>query len=150
MENNFDEVRDRASRLMGEHKIAVFTGETELLTILKEYKDKPITNSEYENKTLDCIERYLLAKEKMILTEKDNMFLETLAKELREQGIRKTDASNPPLFRITNSIGEDMYYLTRSALKSYAKNSNNITTIEIPSSNSIELAELLEIIKRNF
>ena len=31
MENNFDEVRDRASRLMGEHKIAVFTGETESL-----------------------------------------------------------------------------------------------------------------------
>lgn len=44
-----------------------------------------------------------------------------------------------------------MYYLTRAALKNYTQNSNNDTsTIEIPSSNSIELAELLEIVKRNF
>ena len=150
MENNIDVIRDRANRLMGEHKIAVFANETEILTLLKEYKDKEIINIEYENKILDCIEQYLSVKEKMILADKDNLFLKRLAKELREQEIRKTDDSNPPLFKITNSIGEDMYYLTRSALKNYTQNSNNNTTIEIPSSNSIELAELLEIVKRNF
>lgn len=150
MKNNIDDIRERANKLMGEHRIAVFTDETEIVMLLKEYKDKEITNVEYENKTLDFIERYLSAKEKMILAEKDEGFLKTLAKELREQEIRKTDASNPPLFKITNSIGEDMYYLTRAALKKYTNSSKNNKTIEIPSSNSIELAELLEIVKRNF
>ena len=150
MKNNIDDIRERANKLMGEHRIAVFTDETEIVMLLKKYKDKEITNVEYENKTLDCIERYLSAKEKMILAEKDEGFLKTLAKELREQEIRKTDASNPPLFKITNSIGEDMYYLTRAALKKYTNSSKNNKTIEIPSSNSIELAELLEIVKRNF
>ena len=75
MKNNIDDIRERANKLMGEHRIAVFTDETEIVMLLKEYKDKEITNVEYENKTLDFIERYLSAKEKMILAEKDEGFL---------------------------------------------------------------------------
>lgn len=150
MENKIDAIRERATNLLGNYSIAVFTDEVEILKILNELKEKEIIEVEHENKTLDYIERYLSAKEKMLISEKDLDFLKKLAKELREQEVRKTDSSNPPLFKITNSIGEDMYYLTRTALKEYTNNSKNDKTIEIPSSNSIELAELIEIIKRNF
>lgn len=150
MENKIDAIRERATNLLGNYSIAIFTDEVEILKILNELKEKEIIEVEHENKTLDYIERYLSAKEKMLISEKDLDFLKKLAKELREQEVRKTDSSNPPLFKITNSIGEDMYYLTRTALKEYTNNSKNDKTIEIPSSNSIELAELIEIIKRNF
>ena len=78
-------------------------------------------------------------------------FLKQLANDLRNQETRRTDISDPPLFVITNSNEEDTYFITRNStikFKEYNPNYKNI--IEIPSSNSPELAKLLEIIKRNF
>ena len=97
----------------------------------------------------------MFIKEKEVLKEKDFEFLSKLATTLREQSVRKTDSSNPPLFVTKDSSDKDVFFITRNALNEYletmGKNPKSLgTVIEIPSSNSMELARLIEVIKRNY
>ena len=151
MEFKVDEIRKRAKEILGDNKIKILEDEKDTIETLQKIANTDETNLKYEMKTLEDIEEYLKYKEKRVFAQIDTQILKNLAKELREQEIRLTDSSNPPLFMIKNSLDENIYFLTRESLKRYREhNKNSGKTIEIPSSNSQELASLLDIIKRNF
>lgn len=153
MEEKVQIVKERADKLIGNKKITTLIDEAELIKKLNEISQSvDETNYLAYSKTLDAIDGYLEEKEKLETQKKDNEFLKNLAKELREQQVRITDNSNPPLFVVENELGEDIYFVTRNALDKYCKCNFNgkKKVIEIPSNRSIELTELLEIVKRNF
>lgn len=152
MEERIANLKKRAENMMADTRITVLKDEKEILEKLNEITKTEGNNVQIDEKTLDCFERYLDAKEKMQLAENDVEYLKHLAKGLKEQEIRKSDACNPAMFKITNNEGNEMLFLTRNALKEYSEvnSEDKYKVIEIPSSNSEELAMLLDIVKRNF
>ena len=150
-----EDIKKRAEELLKRHSIETLTDEKRIIETLINFDDVDEKNIEYASKTLDILEKYLLIKEKEVLKEKDFEFLSELATKLREQSVRKTDSSNPPLFITKDSSDNDVFFITRNALIEYletiGKDPKSLgTIIEIPSSNSMELARLMEIIKRNY
>ena len=88
----------------------------------------------------------------MQIAENDEEFLRNLSKELKQQEVRSTDIAVPPLFMIKNVVGNNVFFLTRKAVKNYLSISSKTEKkiIEVPSSDSLEISQLLDIIKRNF
>lgn len=153
MKDEIEKVKNRADSIIGNKKIVTLINEADLITKINDIANNvDETNYYIYDKTLDAIENYLIEKEKLE-TQKENMtFLKNLAKELREQQVRITDQSNPPLFVISTELGNDIYFLTRKALEDYSNFNikDNKKVVEIPSNRSVELSKLLDIIKRNF
>lgn len=153
MQKEIEKVKSRADKMIGDKKITTLIDEAELIRKLNEISQNVNeTNYTIYDKTLDAIEGYLVEKEKLETKKKDTEFLSNLARNLREQQVRNTDVSNPPLFVVSNELGENIFFLTRQALENYSKFNlkNSKKVVEIPSNRSIELSDLLEIIKRNF
>lgn len=153
MKDEIEKVKNRADSIIGNKKIVTLINEADLITKINDIANNvDETNYYIYDKTLDAIENYLIEKEKLETQKEDMTFLKNLAKELREQQVRITDQSNPPLFVISTELGNDIYFLTRKALEDYS-NFNikyNKKVVEIPSNRSVELSKLLDIIKRNF
>lgn len=153
MKDEIEKVKNRADKMIGNKKIVTLINEADLITKINDISNNvDETNYYIYDKTLDAIENYLIEKEKLETQKEDTTFLRNLAKELREQQVRITDQSNPPLFVISTELGNDIYFLTRKALEDYSKFNikNNKKVVEIPSNISVELSKLLDIIKRNF
>lgn len=153
MKDEIEKVKNRADKMIGNKKIVTLINEADLITNINDISNNvDETNYYIYDKTLDAIENYLIEKEKLETQKEDTTFLRNLAKELREQQVRITDQSNPPLFVISTELGNDIYFLTRKALEDYSKFNikNNKKVVEIPSNRSVELSKLLDIIKRNF
>lgn len=153
MKDEIEKVKNRADSIIGNKKIVTLINEADLITKINDIANNvDETNYYIYDKTLDAIENYLIEKEKLETQKEDMTFLKNLAKELREQQVRITDQSNPPLFVISTELGNDIYFLTRKALEDYSKFNikNNKKVVEIPSNRSVELSKLLDIIKRNF
>ena len=153
MKDEIEKVKNRADSIIGNKKIVTLINEADLLTKINDIANNvDETNYYIYDKTLDAIENYLIEKEKLETQKEDMTFLKNLAKELREQQVRITDQSNPPLFVISTELGNDIYFLTRKALEDYSNFNikDNKKVVEIPSNRSVELSKLLDIIKRNF
>jgi len=137
------------NKILENYSMETLQDEKEIFEIIEKISNEP--NSSYNEKIINNIDNYLKTKEKMKIANNDLEFLTNIANALRNQEVRMTDINYPPLFKITNPIGEDVYFLTRDALakyKEYNKSCGNV--IDVPSSNSMELSTLIEIIKRNF
>lgn len=153
---NIEQIKSKAKSLRGNNSIEILKGEKEILDKLNDIENTTnLENKDYNEKILNYIESYLKIKQKSEIQKEDYDFLRNLANSLRKQEVRKTDISNPPLFKIKNKNGQDLFFITRDALNEYMevnglKKEKNIKTIEIPCNNSFELEKLLEIIKRNF
>lgn len=153
MKDEIEKVKNRADSIIGNKKIVTLINEADLITKINDIANNvDETNYYIYDKTLDAIENYLIEKEKLETQKEDMTFLKNLAKELREQQVRITDQSNPPLFIISTALGNDIYFLTRKALEDYSNFNikDNKKVVEIPSNRSVELSKLLDIIKRNF
>lgn len=153
MKDEIEKVKNRADSIIGNKKIVTLINEADLITKINDIANNvDKTNYYIYDKTLDAIENYLIEKEKLETQKEDMTFLKNLAKELREQQVRITDQSNPPLFVISTELGNDIYFLTRKALEDYSNFNikDNKKVVEIPSNRSVELSKLLDIIKRNF
>lgn len=153
MKDEIEKVKNRADSIIGNKKIVTLINEADLITKINDIANNvDETNYYIYDKTLDAIENYLIEKEKLETQKEDMTFLKNLAKELREQQVRITDQSNPPLFVISTELGNDSYFLTRKALEDYSNFNikDNKKVVEIPSNRSVELSKLLDIIKRNF
>ena len=153
MKDEIEKVKHRADSIIGNKKIVTLINEADLITKINDIANNvDETNYYIYDKTLDAIENYLIEKEKLETQKEDMTFLKNLAKELREQQVRITDQSNPPLFVISTELGNDIYFLTRKALEDYSNFNikDNKKVVEIPSNRSVELSKLLDIIKRNF
>ena len=153
MKDEIEKVKNRADSIIGNKKIVTLINEADLITKINDIANNVDETSYYiYDKTLDAIENYLIEKEKLETQKEDMTFLKNLAKELREQQVRITDQSNPPLFVISTELGNDIYFLTRKALEDYSNFNikDNKKVVEIPSNRSVELSKLLDIIKRNF
>lgn len=153
MKDEIEKVKNRADKMIENKKIVTLINESELITKINDIANNVNeTNYYIYDKTLDAIEKYLIEKEKLETQKEDMTFLRNLAKELREQQVRITDPSNPPLFLISTELSNDIYFLTRKALEDYSKFNikDNKKVVEIPSNRSVELSRLLDIIKRNF
>ena len=153
MENKIIEIKKRTEKILKENSIITLSGEKEILKKVKEIADSDVDNIELKAKTLDDIERYLYVKEKMNFAGKDFEFLKELSESLREQEVRENDLGTPPLFILKNTAsGKDEYFLTRKALKKYitTRKKGEKRIVEVSSNDSLELAHLIEVIKRNF
>lgn len=152
MEEKIKDIKNRAAKILKSSTINLLTNEREILDILNKIQNSDNINIEYDSKTLDYIERYMIAKEKMLIAENDTQFLNNLSKELKSQEVRATDMSTPPLFIIKDAIGRDIFFLTRKAVENYTTISSKSEKrlIEVPSSDSLEISQLVDIIKRNF
>lgn len=152
MEEKIKDIKNRATKILKSSTINLLTNEREILDILNKIQNSDNINIEYDSKTLDYIERYMIAKEKMLIAENDTQFLNNLSKELKSQEVRATDMSTPPLFIIKDAIGRDIFFLTRKAVENYTTISSKSEKrlIEVPSSDSLEISQLVDIIKRNF
>ena len=145
------EIQQKAKEILEKNSINVLKNEKEIIDKLERLSNSE-SKSLTDEKELEEIERYLEDKKKKMIENDDMEFLKNLADNLRKQSVRFTDFKNPPMFKIKNSIQEDTYFLTREALNKFIEYNEDIKNqiIEIPESNSLELAHLLEIIKRNF
>ncbi len=151
-----EEIIKKAKQIIGSISIQILKGEDKILNELNNIENN--TNEEnklYHEKMLLYIESYFDIKEKSTILEEDYKFLHNLAKNLREQNVRKTDISNPPLFKLRKKDGRSLFFISRNALNEYIKfndiNDKEIESmVEIPINDSIELEMLLAIIKRNF
>ena len=153
MKDEIEKVKNRADSIIGNKKIVTLINEADLITKINDIANNvDETNYYIYDKTLDAIENYLIEKEKLETQKEDMTFLKNLAKELREQQVRITDQSNPPLFVISTELGNDIYFLTRKALEDYSNFNikDNKKVVVIPRNRSVELSKLLDIIKRNF
>lgn len=150
------QIVNKAKLLRENNSIEILKGEKEILDKLYEIEDGTnIENKDYNEKMLNYIESYLEIKRKSKIKKEDYEFLQKLANSLRKQEVRKTDTSNPPLFKIKNKDGKDLFFITREALNEYIeinglRKGNNVKTIEILNEKSFELEKLLEVIKRSF
>ena len=152
-EENIVEIKKRAEKILRENSIITLSGEKEILKMVQEITNSDGDNIELKAKTLDDIERYLYIKEKMNLAEKDIAFLNELSKSLKEQEVRENDFGTPPLFILKNTAsGKDEFFLTRKALKKYMtiRKKDEKRIVEVSSNDSLEIARLIEVIKRNF
>lgn len=152
---DIEQIVAKAKAMKGNNSIEILKGEKEILNKLSEIENNTnFENKIYNEKILDHIASYLEIKKKSKIQKEDYEFLQKLAKSLREQEVRKTDISNPPLFKIKNKEGQDLFFITRDALNEYIEcnggKENSVKTVEIPCNNSFELEKLLETIKRNF
>ena len=121
MKDEIEKVKNRADSIIGNKKIVTLINEADLITKINDIANNvDETNYYIYDKTLDAIENYLIEKEKLETQKEDMTFLKNLAKELREQQVRITDQSNPPLFVISTELGNDIYFLTRKALEDYS------------------------------
>ena len=153
MEDKLEKLKKRAELIFRNSSIDTFTGEKDIIETLngigklKEY-------DELSNITLDIIERYLKAKEKMILKETDASFIKELADDLKHQNIRRTDGIvYIPLFKLLTVDGKEEYFLTRKrAEKHIEENPNNYASdiIEIKENNNTDIARIIEILIRNY
>lgn len=152
MEEKIIKLQKRADEIMNSKSLNILSDEKSILEILTEISKSNSDNISLKEKTLNDIEIYLDVKEKMCFAQEDLEFLKKLSKNLKSQFTRITDEGDPTLFKITNSLGNEIYFLTRSSLEEYRKiNEKDVKQlIEIPSSHSMELKHLLDIIKRNF
>lgn len=151
MENKEGTIKERIEKIIGNKNIETLNEEKDIMDLLKNIENENDLN-EKNNKLLEYIDNYLAMKEKMRTAKEDFLFLNKLAESLRKQEVRRSDSSNPAVFKIKDSMGEDIYFLTRQALEEYEEiNKKECKDIVvIPSNNNIELAKLLDIIKRNF
>ena len=151
MEKNNIEIKERAEKILRNNNITTLRDENEIMQILLNIANSEVVDENCD-KTLDYIEDYLIAKNKMQTAKEDMAFLQKLAEALRNQDIRKTDVCRPPLFKIKDSNNEDIYFLTRQALKEYEE-SNKIEhkdVIVVQENKNTELTRLLDVIERNF
>lgn len=150
MTEEFKELKDYTQNLLNSFPINMLESERIFIEqIDKLFEDNNEVNIEGARKFIGIIENYLKMKQKMLIQQEDYKFLKELASKLREQEIRKSDQSNPALFKITNKIGEDMYYFTRKSANEY-KEINTDAKINLINTNSFEIARLVDILKRNF
>ena len=111
MKDEIEKVKNRADSIIGNKKIVTLINEADLITKINDIANNvDETNYYIYDKTLDAIENYLIEKEKLETQKEDMTFLKNLAKELREQQVRITDQSNPPLFVISTELGNDIYF----------------------------------------
>lgn len=151
-----EQIIDEAKKIIGNYSIEILKDEKELLDKISDIEvNTTEENKNYNKKILSNIKSYLEIKKKIKIRKEDYEFLQNIAQNLRNQEVRRTDISNPPLFEIKNKDGNDLFFITRSALNEYIEcnrrnEKDNKTIIEIPSNHSYELEMLIEIIKRNF
>ena len=158
MKDEIEKVKNRADSIIGNKKIVTLINEADLITKINDIANNvDETNIYLEKESTNTGDNFrfskkLIEKEKLETQKEDMTFLKNLAKELREQQVRITDQSNPPLFVISTELGNDIYFLTRKALEDYSNFNikDNKKVVEIPSNRSVELSKLLDIIKRNF
>lgn len=147
-----EEIHNRANQILCSSKIDILSKDEKILSTL----NKILQTNEigYNMEILDNIEEYISTKEKIKITNDDYKFLTKLSQELKEQSVRITDITFPPLF-VVKTNNEDFFFLTRKSAKEFIslhniEDLNKTKIIEISSYDSMELAKLLEIIKRNF
>lgn len=154
---NREEIREKAKKLLGNASIDVLSDDEKTIKILKDIINSNNEDTKFNEETLKCIERYILAKQKMQTNEKNNEFMHNLAEELRSQKVRKDDdvLLNIPLFKITTKDNnKEYYFITRKnaqkfadANKKYIKNSE---VMQIEENKNLELEKLIKIIKEEF
>ncbi len=150
-----EDIIAHANRIIGNTSVKTFNNEKDIAEILNNIiEDKNNVDNTIIDKLLYCIEDYLKFKEKMTILYEDYNYLCDLSEELRKQTIRKTDGVlYDPLFKVTNNDKSEKYFLTRRNAEEYMKQKDNCTfnkVIEIKENENIDLAKLLDIIKRNY
>ena len=83
MENEIEEIRNRANKILSSYNMNVLSNEKELLESLTKISNAEDIDVYYDTKTLNYIERYLIAKEKMQIAENDEEFLRILSIEIK-------------------------------------------------------------------
>lgn len=153
MENKLEQLKKRAEYIFRNSSIDTFTGEKELIETLNAI-GKLEKYDELSNTTLDIIERYLKAKEKMILKEEDAAFIKELSEDLKHQNIRRTDGIiYIPLFKLLTVDGKEEYFLTRKRAEKHVEDNPNkyaSDIIEIKENNNTDIARIIEILIRNY
>ena len=150
-----EDIKAHVNRIIGNTSVKTFNNEKDIMKLLNNIlDDKNNIDNTVIDKLLYCIEDYLKFKEKMTILYEDYNYLCDLSEELKKQTIRKTDGVlYDPLFKVTNNDKREKYFLTRKNAEEYIKQKDNYTfnkVIEIEENDNIDLAKLLDIIKRNY
>lgn len=155
-EKQLNEIKEKANEIIGSVSLDVLADEEKLLERLINL-DKE--NTEYMDfnlisKTLDYIKEYLEIKKKLEVEKNDYNFLTELAKELREQNVRGTDAvMYVPIFKIVSNEGKEKIFLIRKNATEFQKVNSKMfpyKTIKIEETDNTDLSKIIEIIMRNF
>ena len=155
VENMEDEIKNKIKNIL--ENTAIIDIDKSIMETLEKIEKQQNYGDESVIEIVNNIENYLEMKKKNRILEEDFKFLNNLAKKLRQQETRLSDANTTNCvseFKISNINNEEMIFLTRDAAKDYMeKNSKDFGTskyIDICSQNSVELRTLLDVIKRNF
>lgn len=149
------DIKERINKILGKTNLKTLNGEADILEFLKSIKDE---ENEIQGiileKTLDYIEKYFYIKNKFILCDEDNSFMNNLSEEMKQQKIRKTDGVvYDPLFKVITEDGTEKYFLTRNGAKNFQKNCAiplKSEIIEVEENDNSDLSKIIEIIKRNY
>lgn len=169
------ELKERANKIFGNVSVEISIGDEQLLNILKDIANKEIREDEIEllSRTVDNIEKYFITKGKMKIKDKDYEYLKQLAEALRSQETRSADGvTESPIFEVPldEENKEKHELITKDGLKTYVEahtttlkhlnreeskvvdgeDRRKINLFNIGKNDNLELARIIEIIKRNY
>lgn len=167
------ELKEKVEKILKNVQIDTTVGETKLIEILQEIKEREIKDEEIDliEKTITNIQNYFYAKQQMEVKVNDYEYLKNIAEILRNQKIRIEDnvVCGQPVFKVILGEDEVYYFITREGAKIFAethstqlkevkKDRNNENSgerrkkdlTEVTINKNLEIGKIIEIIKRNY
>ena len=167
------ELKEIVEKILKNVQIDTTVGETKLIEILQEIKEREIKDEEIDliEKTITNIQNYFYAKQQMEVKVNDYEYLKNIAEILRNQKIRIEDnvVCGQPVFKVILGEDEVYYFITREVAKIFAethstqlievkKDRNNENSgerrkkdlTEVTINKNLEIGKIIEIIKRNY
>lgn len=167
------ELKEKVEKILKNVQIDTTVGETKLIEILQEIKEREIKDEEIDliEKTITNIQNYFYAKQQMEVKVNDYEYLKNIAEILRNQKIRIEDnvVCGQPVFKVILGEDEVYYFITREGakifvethstqLKEVKKDRNNENSgerrkkdlTEVTINKNLEIGKIIEIIKRNY
>ena len=172
MNERIKKIKEIAQNIINGVSIYTASGDSEYMQFLVDIEKKDINDNEIEivERIVNNLGEYFKVKEKMLLIQDDYNYLKEIAQLLREQNVRVEDAITfgNPIFKIHTNNEEE--FVTRKGAEQYIeansikfdnlesqiennkdtqdRRKNNI--YDVKTNNNLQIAKILDIIKRNF
>ena len=164
-------MKEKVKNILKTIQIDVSSGDTDLITMLKEIEQVNIKDDEMEliERTVKNIKNYFKAKRKMQIKINDYEYLKRIAKILRSQKIRIEDnvVYGQPVFKILLGEDEVYYFITREGAKDFIETHSTLVEekniksddrnerrkndlMEVTSNKNLEIGKIIDILKRNY
>lgn len=149
-----EEIKERAKTIIKNAPIETIISDKNTVNKIYDIIQSDKINSKEAESMLGQIELYIFIKQKMQDKEKNYKYLKEIARELREQKVRRQDKKENTediIFKV-NKNNKVYYFLTRYEAQEFLQNTLNKqeAIIELEENKCNQLRQLIKIIKEEF